>query len=46
MGDVDSIKLQLSQITLLLELDPDNGEYLELKNDLTELLELTESGLE
>ena len=44
MSELEGISLQLAQVKLLLEIEPQNEEYIQLKNDLEELLELTQSG--
>ena len=43
MDDQESLKLQLAQIKMLAQLEPDNEEYAQLEKDLTELIELSNS---
>lgn len=46
MDDQESLKLQLAQIKMLAQLEPDNEEYAQLEKDLTELIELSNSARE
>ena len=45
MDDQESLKLQLAQIKMLSELEPENEEYQQLQKDLEELIELSNSGV-
>ena len=46
MDDQESLKLQLAQIQMLAQLEPDNEEYAQLEKDLAELIELSNSATE
>lgn len=46
MDDQESLKLQLAQIKMLAQLEPDNEEYAQLEKDLAELIELSNAATE
>ena len=41
---MSDLEVQMAQVKLLLQMEPDNPDYLQLRDDLEELISLTRSG--